>query len=162
MHRDWPVTKNQKSCASCSAEFETNGVFFSALREQNGQFVREDFCSSCWENARQIPFFSFWKTRLRDGKEKEKVNVDVVLEFFERLQNPSTDRDRTFRYLLSLFLWRRRALKLVDVVRNNGRETMLFRRGAGESPIAVENPRLDEEQVASATEQLRELLQMEI
>lgn len=164
MQNDWPLSKNQKLCSMCGERFEEERAFFSALNGERELFARNDFCRSCWENLRQKPFFSFWKTRLRARKPSPggpKMDLHVLLDYFEELSNPETERDKAFRFVLSLLLWRRKALKLARVERGGGREVMLFHYGSAEGPVAVEIPDLSEEQIAGVADQLKELLQVD-
>jgi len=158
----WQVKGSQKSCSSCGSQFEENQTFYSALSEEEGQFRRDDFCPACWERARGEGFFCFWKTRHQPPQAEVKVETDVLMDLFWRLQDPQTPKDKAFRFVLALYLCRRRALKLAGNRHRNGSETLLLRSGGQEELIPVENPQLDEAQIEQVTTQLKELLQMDL
>ena len=161
MPEDWRLAKGQPHCSSCQAEFRDGGCFFSALSERSQDFVREDFCPSCWEQAKEGGFFSFWRTYRRGEERRPRVETEVVFDFFEKLQDGDGAHRKELRFVLALYLTRRRALKLVGVSREGERELIDFRRPRRDETFKVENPQLTEEQISTATDRLKELFQAE-
>jgi len=161
MPDDWKLAKGQPHCSSCRGEFGDGRPLFSALSERNQDFVREDFCPSCWEQAKEREFFSFWKTYRRAEERRPQVRTEVVLDFFEKLQDGESEHRKELRFVLALYLTRRRALKLVGVSREGGLELIEFRRPRRDETFKVENPQLTEEQIGAATDRLKELFQAE-
>ena len=156
---EWPVGKNRKFCSMCRVPFEGNRSLFSTLSKGNGEFSRTDYCASCWEDIKGRSFFSFWKTRLRSAKEPSKIDLDAVLDLFRELHNAEAEDQKALRFVLGLFLWRRKALKLIRIERETDREIFLFQDAHSAKPVPVENPNLTEAQIDGATDQIKELLQ---
>jgi hypothetical protein len=154
----WRISKGRPQCSYCGAEFADNGVFYSCLTDEEGELVREDFCPACWEKFRTQPYFCHWQSRRSVGEKKRTVDTSLMIEFFDRLEGAETQEKRIFRFVLALYLMRRKELKLRDMRREGGHEVMVFTRRAGGGAVEVANPELSEEQIEAASEQLTALL----
>ncbi len=161
MPESWTVAKGGARCSECGAGFGEGQLYFSALSEREQGFVREDFCSSCWRQAKTRPFFSFWKTRRRSDGRAPRVATDVVFDFFNKIQSSDRPDREEMRFVLALYLARRKALRFDGVREEEGREVLLFRRSPDDEPFRVEDPHLTEEQIHGATERLKELFRTE-
>ena len=160
MMQDWKLTRGAPACSRCDSEFEVGQVFFSALSEEaDGALVRQDFCTPCWHEAVEDGFFCFWKTRRAAQRRAIKIDVYPVYRLFAGLQDDGTAQKKELRFVLALYLTRRKVLRMVGLSRQNGRELLEFQRPRAEETFRVENPRLNEDQVKAATRQLQELFQ---
>jgi len=160
MIQDWKLTSGALACSRCNCEFKVGQVFFSALSEEaNGGLVRQDFCTGCWREAVEDGFFCFWKTRRAAERRAVKIDVYPVYRLFAGLRDDGTAEKRELRFVLALYLTRRKALRMVGLSRRNGRELLEFQRPRAEETFRVENPRLNEDQVKAATRRLQELFQ---
>lgn len=162
MLESWSVTKSKGACARCGYEFPPNSVFFSCLQKQQGDFVRCDFCRDCWDEKKGDSFFCFWRSRRAAPGQKQTVNTDLMLEFFERLDRPDSEKKRAFRFVLALYLTRRREMKLLGVERGDGVESLLFQRRSSGNKVLVENPDLTEEQIEETAAHLGRLLNADL
>jgi len=162
MADSWTLTKGGASCAQCGLEFRQKQAYFSALTDEGDDFARRDFCAPCWEQARQQTFFSFWKTCRRRDRRPARIDTEVVFDFFHKLQEAGADDKRQLRFVLALYLARRRTLKFDGVRRENGRDILLFRRPRHNDTYEVDDPQMSEEQINAATERLKELFQTEL
>jgi len=158
---EWQVGKGQRQCCVCGTPFGENQTFYSALSDEDGELDREDFCPACWEGRRQESFFSFWKTRLVGLPRRPRVDVGVLLDVFWHLQERQEPREKAFRFVLGLYLWRRKALSLVGSERRGDAEVLLFQ-ADGRQALPVENPHLDAESIEQVTHELKQLLQMDL
>jgi len=159
---EWRIEKSKYLCASCGSEFKDRQTYFSALSEHEADFVRLDYCANCWGEARTKPLFSFWRTRRTSTPRPKKIDKDVVIDFFLKLMGPEGEERKEMRFVLALYLTRRKALKLQGVRRDGAREFLLFRRPRRTEMFEVEDPRMSEEHVNSATGRLKELFQAEL
>ena len=158
---EWQVGKGQRQCCVCGTSFGEDQTFCSALSDEDGELDREDFCLACWEGRRQEPFFSFWKTHLTGPPRRPRVDVGVLLDIFWRLEKRQEPREKAFRFVLSLYLWRRKALTLLRSERRGETEVLLFQ-GDGRQASPVEDPHLDAAGIDRVTCELKELLQMDL
>jgi len=162
MQDTWKVDRSAPRCTACSKEFADGQDFFSALADNGQDFRRMDYCRACWDQTDRAPFFSFWKTRRRADKRPPRIDVEVVLDLFNKLAGSDRPDRVEMQFVLALYLTRRKALKLAGVRRDDEREYLRFRRPRSEEEILVENPRLDEQQIAAMNARLKDLFQAEL
>lgn len=162
MQDDWKVSRGSRHCFECNLEFDGEQTFFSALREEGPGFVRLDYCPACWERAAAEEFFGFWKTRRQEGGRRPRMDLEVVLDLFDKLKGTECADRVEMRFVLALYLARRKALKLMGVQRDGVREELQFKRPRCDELIPVQNPHMDEGQISAATERLKELFQAEL
>jgi len=158
----WRIERPGEACSRCGEGFAENQVLYSALSERDGGFVRHDFCPACWEKADRNGCFCFWRRRHVQGEAKRAVETGPMLEFFERLEGADSEQKRVFRYLLGLYLVRRRALKLVGRVRSAEGEALVLERRQSGTRTQVAAPSLTQEQMDAAAERLRDLLNADL
>lgn len=166
MPGNWNVNKSKNACDECGAEFETGEAYFSALSETNDDadepFLREDYCTECWGDRDRSGYFSYWKTIRQTEKKKPKVSIAVVFDFFQKLaESDQTDR-REMRFVLALYLARRKALKFQKVKSQDDTDVLIFKKTGEDQTISVEDPDLTEEQIDVATERLKALFREEL
>lgn len=145
---------------------------------------RVDVSKQAWEAGdRPDRLFSFWKSAVPEPNAKKKLFIDdaTLLQLLVRLEDAETPERLAFRFVLALILLRK---KLLRYDRAEKREATL----AGETairdywvltpkldpakgpmgkwdddhPLAVVNPELTEDDVASVTDQLHEVLAAEM
>lgn len=158
MLETWRITKAKGACCGCGAGLAPNRAFFSCLIEEQSEFVRHDYCSVCWEKEPPGDAFCFWRGRRGPAEPDRRVDTDLMLEFFDRLEQADTEEKTAFRFVLALYLMRRKELKLVEARRTDGCEHLVFQRRSSGQKVEVEHPGLTEEQVHEAAERMGELL----
>ena len=166
MLENYTVQKAGTTCCACQKQFRAGQSYFSALREageaREESFLREDYCPRCWEDVPGEECFSFWKTQKRKKRRTPRVNTAVVFDFFEKLAVSEQPDRREMRFVLALYLARRKALKFKEVRPNKGADVLFFRRTGAEETFEVEDPELSEEQIETATERLKSLFPEEL
>jgi len=154
----WRISKCKDACCHCSRELAANRHFFSCLVEEQADLHRRDFCTDCWEQHRPGDFFCYWRTRRSSAPQQRVVNTEVLLEFFDRLDHAQDDKKQAFRFVLALYLMRRKELKLIEVARGEGAESLVCQRRSNGGRVEVLNPGLNEQQVQEVAAQLSQLL----
>ena len=187
MIADWEVAKTQGVCAGCGQSLEPRQEYYAALVEGSGQtaqaeaakeaagqgkeekpetsggFERLDYCEQCWQ--RESPqAFCFWKTCVPEPAQKKKLLVDdeVLLQFFERLDQASERVKINFRFVLALILMRKRILKYQQTQLRDGQEFWIMGQLRQQTKHEVLNPRLDDAQIEEVSEQLSAILRSEL
>ena len=61
----WRISRGKAACCACGKEFQPNQGLFSALREEGEEFLRHDFCPSCWPAQQEASFFCHCRAILR-------------------------------------------------------------------------------------------------
>jgi hypothetical protein len=158
----WRISRSKGCCSSCGKEFAPSQGLFSALREEGEDFARQDYCQSCWPARQTEAFFCHWKTRRPQPQQKQVLDVGLMLEFFDRLEGAEAENKKAFRFVIALYLMRRKELKLVGPERVDGRQVLAFERRSTGQMALVEDPGLDEGQLQEAAAHLGSLLNADL
>lgn len=156
---DWKVEKGRQECSDCGADLEPGDPFFSALRQEEGDFQRVDFCSDCWKSERAADFFCFWKSRRPESEGQQTVGPAVLLDLLEQMRHPSNRREKALRFVLALYLSRKKILTLQQ--EGGGNDHLVFEAAKGEQQYHVEPVDLGEEERAELTRSLQNMLSVE-
>lgn len=157
---EWNITKNSKRCLSCDKGFKENDEFFSALYESGELFVRKDFCPNCWDENDKKFVFSFWRFRVSISNDppKSTINTDMMLDLFFKLESVQDAKSKlNLRYVLALFLIRKRILKL-QKSKHNESDLLTLSYPKEARIIKLQYPRMTEEEVDSTTNEVKALL----
>ncbi len=163
MMSEWDVRKPLGTCAGTGTAIEPGTEYFAALVETEQGFVRQDFSCEYWRQNRPA-VYCFWKSKMPRADEKKKLFVDddMLMTFFERLENETEQEKLCFRFVLALVLMRKRLLKYENGCRQDGRDIWTLKITGQDRTVDVANPNLNEEQIEQLTSQIGQILQMEI
>lgn len=129
-------------------------------REEVGCLDRLDYSLDAWESGRRPDrLFCFWRRIIPQSNAKPKPFIDdaELLSLFTQLGESDQPRQLAFRFILSLILLRKRLLRQVGARREDGAKVTLVRirrSDPNDPPIEVVDPGMDDDQTASAMEQL--------
>jgi len=161
---EWEINKPLGQCCGTGKKIEYGEEYFAALVETAEGLQRRDFCSDYWQSEKPN-VFCYWKTKLPDPGQKKRLFVDdeMLMAFFERLEQESEQEKINFRFVLTLILMRKRRLKYDSAKTENDREIWRLRVvGADKQFVDVINPHLDEEQIEQLTAQMGQILQTDL
>lgn len=157
---EWEIKKTLGQCCGTGREFRIDEEYFAALVETEKGLERRDFCAEYWETEKP-DVYCFWKTRMPNPEQKKKVfvNDEMLMAFFDRLEN-ETDEDKVnFRFVLTLILMRKRKLKY-DACRIEDTQEIWTLKVTGQDRTAdVVNPHLTEDQIEGLSNQMGQILQ---
>ncbi|MBL9147474.1 MAG: hypothetical protein JNM94_02145 [Phycisphaerae bacterium] len=154
-------------CEASDAESANAGTPF-------GLFLRRfDYSLEGWKGIAGTPrapagLLYFWRTTVPTGEGRRSILIDdeVLLEIFHRLEVDTRPQRVAFRFVLGLYLIRRKLLRVVGQRREGEgaaeRELWLVLvRGTDSSspPIEMVNPRLRDEDISEIAGQLNEVMQ---
>jgi len=114
----WKMIHSGNTCSACQRPFVDQEMIASAVREGEGalELERFDFCQACWDEQQDTSaYYSHWKRQFISPPEKEKpikINTRVLLDIFERLDDPDQQGAQHLQYMLGLLLVRRKIMKL--------------------------------------------------
>jgi len=154
----WHITKGADCCCGCGKPFPLNRLLFSCLIECGDDLQRRDLCADCWEAGPPADVFCFWRTRRAAPARKPVLDTAVMLEFFERLSGAQDEQKRAFRFVLALYLMRRKELKLIEVSRRADSEALVLQRRSDGGRIEVVNPGITEARLEEIASRLSQLL----
>ncbi len=157
---EWKINKGSKGCILCNKEFCEEEEYYSSLFDENNIFTRKDYCSACWCKDKGDELFSFWKTRLpkKDKPVQKFVNNEVFLDMFIRLEGKSEPNQRNLRYVLALYLIRKKIFKLKSFTRENEEELITLYYPRENKEFSVFNPHLKDGEIEAITSEMSQLL----
>lgn len=160
---DWEIKKPLGQCCGTGRPFEIGEEFFAALVETPQGLERRDFSAAFW-NEQKPAVYCFWKSRMPSPEQKKRLFIDdeMLMAFFERLAEETEPEKIHFRFVLTLILMRKRRLKYDGCAFENGREVWSVRIAGQDRLEKVINPQLTEEQIEGLTDQMSQILQMDI
>ena len=156
---EYTIQPNSRRCAVTGRELQPGERFFSALVEEDRQFVRKDYGNEAWHGP-PAGAFSFWTGHVPAGNEKAKPRFDddLLEECFQRLDGQSEQSRVNFRYVVALLLMRRRRFRYEASIMDNGTEKMTLRCLRTNAKHEVVNPRLNDEEMAQVQEEVFNVL----
>ena len=163
---EWEVDKPLGLCYGTGRKIEYGEEYFGALIETEEGLQRRDFGADYWESHKPDTF-CHWKSRLPDPGQKKQLFIDdqMLMAFFERLENETEQEKINFRFVLGLILMRKRILKYDATRIEDGKEIWSLRivgEKSSDRRVDVTNPQLDEEQIQQLSSQIGEILQTEL
>lgn len=160
---DWEIKKPLGECAGTGETIDPGQEFFAALVENEDGLERCDFSLEYWENNNPKVYY-FWKTRMPDPNEKKQMFIDddMLLAFFDRLENETAQDKINFRYVLCLILMRKRLLKYISSFQKDDSEVWELRVTGQKRQVQVVDPRLTEDQLDDLTANVGQILQMDM
>jgi len=160
---DWEIRKTLGQCAGTDQEFAIGQEYFAALVETEEGFERQDFSVEYWQENKPA-VYCFWKTKMIDPEHKKKLFIDdeMLMSFFERLGEETDQEKVNFRFVLTLVLMRKRKLKYLSDAVKEGREIWHMRVAGEGREVTVVNPHLTEDQIEELSEQMGQIMQVDI
>jgi hypothetical protein len=160
---EWEIDKPLGQCSGSGKKIEYGEEYFAALVETDQGLARWDFCADYWQEQKP-DVFCYWKTKLPRPDQKKHIFVDdeMLMAFFERLEQEREQEKINFRFVLALILMRKRRLKYDSSETQDNKEIWRLRVVGGKETAEVINPHLDEEQIKQLSSQLSEILQVDL
>jgi hypothetical protein len=156
---DYQIQPNTRRCAVTGRDLKPGEKFYTALLEDGGKFLRQDYSSEAWHGP-PAGVFSFWSGRVPAQEEHHKPRIDdeLLMDCFGRLQGQDDPARVNFRYVVALLLMRRKRLKFDEARKDGERELLRLRCARTGARYEVVNPRLTEAEMAAVQEEVFKVL----
>jgi hypothetical protein len=156
---DYQIQPHTRRCFLTGRELKPGEKYFSVLLDEAGQFVRHDYSAEVWQGPPDGAF-SFWagKVPAADGSKRPRIDDEMLLECFGRLEGQDDPSRVNFRYVVALLLMRRKRLKFSAALTEQGREVLRLRDARTGAEHEVVNPGLTDEEMASVQEEVLKVL----
>ncbi|MBI4229773.1 MAG: hypothetical protein HY608_02950, partial [Planctomycetes bacterium] len=154
--QEWPIDAVRSSCATCGTPFSKAFDYHAVLALREGALTRLDHCIPCWTRGVDAGI-SHWQGRHPAPPDAPSwIAPQNALEALHALgRHPEGGRARI---LLALLLVRRKVLHLERIEPTGPDMEKIVLRGRSGEPIEVVGPRLSEETLSQAKQELTGLL----
>ncbi|MHC4843520.1 MAG: hypothetical protein ACYTFM_07550 [Planctomycetota bacterium] len=160
---EWEISKPLGLCSGTEKEIAPGEEYIGALVETSDGLQRRDYCLDYWfENKPSV--YCHWKTKipLPDQKKRLFVDDEMLMAFFERLENETDTEKLNFRFVLTLVLMRKRKLKYDSTRMDDDKEIWRLKVTGTDDYAEVLNPQIDEEQIEQLSSQIGQILHTEL
>src|SRR3989304_4613602 len=101
-----------------------------------------------------------WKIKKpkSDKPARKFININVLLDMFGRLEGKDESRQKNLRYVLALYLIRKKIFKLRSLSKQNGEEVIIIYYPKEDREFAVTNMNLKEEEIEVIKSEMCQLL----
>jgi hypothetical protein len=154
---DYEIQSCTRRCAATGRELAPGEAYYSAVVPEGEGWRRLDFAVEAWQGP-PPEAVGWWKSQRPDARRARWAPNDVLLDFFDRLEGQAENQD--LRYVLALFLVRRRVMRLEETQTDErGQEVLVLYCARRESTHHVPALVPDEARANQIQEQLARLLQ---
>jgi hypothetical protein len=156
---DYQIQPHTRRCAVTGRDLKPGEKFYTALLEEGGKFLRQDYSSEAWQGP-PPGAFSFWSGKVPAAEEsrRPRIDDDLLMDCFQRLQGQDEPGRVNFRYVIALLLMRRKRLRFEEARTEGGQELLKLRCARTGTDYQVVNPRLDVEQMTAVQDEVFRVL----
>lgn len=147
---DYQIQANTRVCAATGRELRPGEKCYTALLDELGKFVRQDFSLEGWQGPPPNAF-GFWLSRIPSAEDnrRPRFDDDLLLDCCQRLEGETEPARINFRYIVALLLMRRKRLRFEEARHEAGHEVLLLRCVRTRALYQVINPGLSEDELAA-------------
>lgn len=156
---NWRVQKCAQACSECEREFKDREVLFSKLVFDEGEYVRLDLCTECWDA--EDPGLSSWKTTfiVPPPPQEEAVKKENADSLLRKLIAKENAEDLNAIFILTVMLERKKILVERDVqTTEGGRKLRVYEHKKTNESFMVIDPELKLSELESVQEEVVVLL----
>jgi hypothetical protein len=156
---DYQIQPNTRRCFFTGRDLKPGERYFSVLLEEGGQLVRHDYAGDVWQGPPEGAF-SFWSGKVPASEQSKRPRIDdeMLLECFARLEDQTDPARVNFRYVVALLLMRRKRLKFESTRTQDGVEMLRLRDNRTGTEHQVVNPGLSDDEMATVQEEVLRVL----
>lgn len=155
---DYEIQRCTRHCSVTERDLAPGEDFYSALVSDGAELVRLDYSIDAWSGPPQNAV-GWWKSRMPVANEKRMrwAPNDVMLEFFEQLEQQPDKQD--MRFVLALLLVRRRVMRLEEKeLAENGAEILVLYCPRRQTTYKVPESAPEDSRIEEIQEELARLL----
>jgi len=154
---DYEIERFTRQCHSTGRELTPGEAYYSVVVSEGAQLRRFDYSVDAWQGPPEGTI-GWWRSQRPDEQGRPRGTPgEVLLEFFDQLENRPDQQD--VRYVLALLLVRRRVMRLEETESSpEGSEQLVLYCPRRETTYRVTAVVPDESRIDQIQEQLLRLL----
>jgi hypothetical protein len=155
----YDLATSSRRCARTGRELQPGERYLAVLYERDGHLVREDLSPEAWTTPPEEAF-AWWQAKVPAADTSNRLVIDdgLVYDCFIRLEGNEDEQKINFRYVLALWLLRKRKLKFDEIRKEAGRDWLHLRETKAKKIHRVADPHLNEEAIASVQDEVEAML----
>ncbi|MFZ5807103.1 MAG: hypothetical protein ACOY3I_07850 [Verrucomicrobiota bacterium] len=140
---EWNIKERAEQCAVTNKPFEEGEIFYTILFQEAGKLVRQDLCSSAWEQRKtDQPPVSFWRSAFKPTPiEPEPIEHNSAEAELRRLLLENSHNNEKLPYLLALLLERKKIFHERERATLNDKKVVIYEHVETQETFVV--PRVD-------------------
>jgi hypothetical protein len=152
-------TSTARTCAATGRELKPGDRVIGVLLDENGKLHRKDYTTENWHGPPEN-VVAYWSGKVPASNKPRKPVFNEVLLFdcFDHLSGATEPDKLNFRYVVTLLLMRKKWLKFEDTRRTAETESLVLRDTRTGKRVEVIDPRLDDDQVTAAQDEVFRVL----
>lgn len=155
----YDIAHAARRCARTGRELQPGERHMVALFEREDKLVREDVSLEAWQTPSNDAF-AWWQTTVPASGQQSRLILDdgLVYDCFLRLEGDLEQQKVNFRYVLALWLLRKRKLKFEEVQKEKGQDWLMLREAKIKKMHKVLDPHLNEEAISQVQQEVETML----
>ena len=156
---DYQIQTNTRKCSITGRELQPGEKYFSVLFDENGAFVRRDYCAESWTVVPEGAY-SFWAGRLplESDARRPPIDDEMLFDCLRRMEAEIEPAKIKFRYVVALLLMRRKRLKFVETRHEDDRDLLILQSAQKGERITVIDPQLSDQEMNAVQDEVFEVL----
>lgn len=155
----YEIAGTSRRCARTGRELLPGERHMVVLYNRDERLVREDICQVAWQGPPEQAF-AWWQSVVPEAGATTKVVIDdgLLYDCFIRLEGEKEEQKLNFRYVLALWLLRKRKLKFEEIKKDEQGEWLMLREARIKKIHQVLDPHLNEEAIAQTQQEVEQML----
>jgi hypothetical protein len=154
---EYQIQPHTRRCALSGRALQAGEKYYTVLLEEGDHFTRKDYASDAWQGPPEGAF-GFWSGKVPAQDGPRRVDDELLIDCFHRLDGAAEPSRLNFRYVVALLLMRRKRLKLEEARQDATLDILRVRCAQTGAHYEVINPRLTEEQMAAVQDEVFKVL----
>ena len=155
----YDIAATSRRCTRTGRELQPGERHMVVLYDRDEKLVREDVSMEAWQTP-PSDAFAWWQCKAPAADANSRLIIDdgLVYDCFTRLEGQDEPQKVNFRYVLALWLLRKRRLKFEEVQKQLGSDWLVLREPRVKKMHRVLDPHLNEEAIAAAQQEVETML----
>lgn len=164
---DWNIQSRARACQTCGNPFADQEPYHTLLFEQRSGFERLDVCGTCWSEQHQHGaadrkgYVSHWQGvfSVPPAAPPDPIQRDNAESLLRRLTERNQPAWQPAAFILAVMLERKRALKIRETLRSEGRRIFVYELPRSGELFTVPDPQLRLDQLEQVQRDVAHLLE---
>lgn len=118
------IPRRSHSCHHHQGSFCPGDDYVSYLYLSQEEWVRQDYCLTCWESKEEKNEGTFWRGKIPSKKTKVNPSHEKLFLLFRHLLEKDVEIEKPLLFIVALILERQKRIFFRPEVKNKSHETL--------------------------------------